>query len=417
MKTWFALAIIVLLSGCKVGNPKDLPLTNQPITSTSTGSTVSQQTGTIIPSLKSTTYQINQIHTGFVDFGQPLTFPTSTTWQVTMGSTVSYPLIADGKVFVLTSGTSTYNYGAQLHALDLATGQEVWGPIDIPGLFNRVGHTYDNGKIFVLNHDGVLRSFDAATGAAGWSKSIPGQSSFTAAPNAVQGIVYVGGAGVGGTLYAVNESNGNVLWSNSVANGDESSPTVSADSVFVSYPCQVYRFNKYTGTSLWHYNGSCSGGGGKTSVYSNGSLYVRDTSANPIGSIFNGTTGSITGTFGSTSMIPMPAFNATAGFFMNGATLQSLNPASLSVNWSFTGDGLLTSAPIAVGDAVIAGSSSGNVYALDAATGSQLWSSSVGTTISAPDEHNALILTGFGAGEGYLVVPAGSSVTAWKITP
>ena len=38
------------------------------------------------------------------------------------------------------------------------------------------------------------------------------------------GIVYVGGAGSGGTLYAVSESAGNVLWTASVQNGDNSSP-------------------------------------------------------------------------------------------------------------------------------------------------------------------------------------------------
>ena len=74
-------------------------------------------------------------------------------------------------------------------------------------------------------------------------------------------------------------------------------------------------------------------------------------------------------------------------------------------------------APIIINQVVIVGSYSGNVYAVDAATHTQLWSGSAGAAITAPDEQNLVQpLTGLGAGEGYLVVPAGKVLTAWKLS-
>jgi outer membrane protein assembly factor BamB len=376
----------------------------------------------VVTATESVAYQINSAHSGYAPFGLPLAFPSSPTWSVKLGGAASYPVIADGKVFVLTAGSplSTNGYGTQLYALDLATGSTVWGPVAIPGTYKWAGHTCEGGKVFVVNYDGLLQSFDAASGTPGWSVKLPGQYAFSAAPTAANGIVYIGGAGSGGTLYAVDEKNGNILWTAGVESGDESSPAISSDGVFVSYPCQVYKFDPVTGSQLWHYSGGCYGGGGKTVAYNNGSLYVRNPYIDfnaPIGYIFDAATGNISGNFGlKTFYMPMPAFGATDGFFLNGGTLQSENLTAQTVNWNFAGDGNLVSAPIVIDQVVIVGSSTGNVYAVDAQSGSNIWVGEAGSGILAPDEQNvAQPLTGFGAGEGYLVVPAGDVVTAWRL--
>lgn len=283
----------------------------------------------------------------------------------------------------------------------------------ISGTYSWSGHAYDHGKIFVINVDGLLRSFDAATGQAGWSTQSPGQYFFSAPPTAVNGLVYVGGAGSAGTLYAVDESNGIVLWTAGVANGDKSSPAVSSDGVFVTYPCQAYKFDPLTGSSLWNYSGPCEGGGGRTAAYANGLLYMRDWT-NPLGLVFDGAAGTQVGTFTAT---PIPAFSTQTGFFQSAGTLRGIDLGTHNVLWSFAGDGMLVSAPIVIDGVVIVGSSSGNVYAVDATTGSQTWSGSAGASIEAPDEQNvSQPLTGFGAGEGYLIVPAGSALTAWHLS-
>lgn len=371
------------------------------------------------PLSQAVAYQVDYAHSGLASFIAPLTFPASPTWSVTLNGTVSYPLVAGGMVFVTTAKPPVVGlspYGTSLYALNKQTGAIIWGPVAISGTYFWSGHAYDHGKLFVINYDGKLSSFDAVTGAAGWSVQLPGQSSFTSPPTAVNGIVYVGGAGSGGTLYAVDESNGNVLWTSSVWNGDHSSPAVSGDGIFVSYPCQVYKFDPLTGASLWHYNGSCTGGGGKTAAYANGQLYVRDMNSTPPGQVFNAATGVLTGTFTGTSTTTIPAFTTQTEFLQSSGTLQGIDLATHNVLWSFTGDGGLVSAPVVINQTVIVGSASGNVYAVDAVTGLQIWSGNAGAAISAPDEQNATTLTGFGAGEGYLVVPAGAVLSAWHLS-
>lgn len=368
------------------------------------------------PPPRSVAYQIDPAHSGRAVFGVPLAFPSSPAWSVTLAGAASYPLIAGGKVFVLTSGSSTGGYGTQLYALDLATGAAAWGPIAIDGTYYWAGHAYENGTLFVLNFDGRLRAFDAATGTPGWSVILPNQWAFSAAPAAAGGVVYAGGAGSGGTLYAVDEVDGALRWSSGVMNGDESSPAVGLDGVFVSYPCQVYKFDLLTGSPIWHYNGPCEGGGGKTAAYAPGALYVRDLLTTPVGTIHDAFDGAAIGTFGTAAMMPIPALGAGTGFFLSGGVLEGRDLSTQGLIWSFSGDGTLTSAPIVVEDIVVIGSASGTVYAVDAVTGAQRWSGAAGAPIPAPDEQNvSQPLTGLGAGEGYLVVPAGNRLTAWKI--
>jgi len=176
---------------------------------------------------------------------------------------MSYPLIAQGLIMVTTVGSPPAS-PKSLIVFDEATGQQIWSVV-ITGTFGYSNAAYDSGKIFIVNYDGLVQTFDAATGTPGWSAKLPGQYAFTSPPTAVNGILFVGGAGSGGTLYAVDENNGNVLWTGSVANGDSSSPAVSAGSVFVSYACpQSYSFSVTTGQQLWHYSGPCEGGGGDT---------------------------------------------------------------------------------------------------------------------------------------------------------
>jgi hypothetical protein len=74
-----------------------------------------------------------------------------------------------------------------------------------------------------------------------------------------------------------------------------------------------------------------------------------------------------------------------------------------------TGQGELRTAPIVTGSTVFVGGSTGIVYGLDLHTGQLIWSSDVGMYgwIWPPDEQNVMRpLTGLGAGEGLLVVPA-----------
>lgn len=354
---------------------------------------------------KSVTYQISAAHDGRATFGLPLAFQVSPTWSITFGDILSYPVIANGKAFVTKRASASGGYGTQLYALDLATGAIVWGPVEIAGVYYRSGHAYDDGKLFVINFDGLLRCFNAESGALLWSVSL-GTSFFESPPVSANGVVYLTGSG---TVYAVAEANGSILWTRNVETGIQGGPALSADGVFVC----LTKLDPINGAIQWQASG---GGWATTSAYAGGLLYVRDYLSNPVGSVLSADFGNKVASFGAGGRPPIPAFGAAGGFFNSYGTLQGVDPVTMSVRWSFAGDGQLCTAPIVIDQVVIVGSGSGRLYALDAETGAQVWSGSAGAGISAPDEWNVTgPLTGLGAGEGYLIVPAGRTLTAWHI--
>src|SRR4029077_5550027 len=283
------------------------------------------------------TWQNNTVHDGF-DPASPLVPPLAFKWSRDFSAsgvdTISYPLIAGGMVFVTTANKNC-NYGNTLLALDENTGATIWSA-DLPGTYFFADAAYDSGKVFVANFDGLMKAFDAASGTLLWSVSLPGQYAFTSPPTAVNGVVFIGGAGSGGTVYAVDETNGQVLWTMPVENGDSSSPAVVGGNVYVSYACpQAYAFNAANGQQLWHYSSCCAGGGGATPVVHGGQVYVRDDFCDQTsGLVLDANTGNPIGGF--TSDTP-PAFIGNLALYFQSGTLVGVDIPSGQQLWSFAG--------------------------------------------------------------------------------
>jgi outer membrane protein assembly factor BamB len=361
-----------------------------------------------VPPDRSVTWQNNPTHDGF-DPASSLVPPLRLKWTRDFTASgvqsISYPLIAQGFVFVT---TETTNQNGKLIVLNEHTGATIWSA-NIGGTYGVGYAAYDSGKVFVVNHDGLMKAFDAANGTLLWSVNLPGQYSFTSPPTAVNGIVYTGGAGGGGTVYAVNETNGAVLWTMSVENGDDSSPAVIPGSVFVSYACpQAYAFNAVTGQLLWHRSSCCEGGGGATPVVHAAQVYVGESYCTPgtNGLVLNPDTGALIRGFNSDTA---PAFLGNLALYLQEGTLRGVNAQNGQVLWSFAGDGGLFLAPLVVNQTIYIGSSSGTLFGLNA-SGQQIWSTQVGAPIPNP---NGDIATGLGAGDRLLVVPATSLLAAY----
>jgi outer membrane protein assembly factor BamB len=389
--------------------------TKGPITVTTPGGTATTATSFTVTSTVgdlAVTYQIGVDHSG-VQSDAALTPPFAQRWTVNLGNPVSYPLIAAGKVFVTTAQGPPGVYGTYLYALDQTTGAIAWQKT-IAGTYSFSAAAYDNGQVFVVNYNGLLQAFDAATGALAWSAQLPGQSSFTSPPTAANGVVYVGGAGSGGTLYAVDEVTGGLLSTAPVENGDHSSAAFANGNVFVSYACnQAYGFGQSTLSLLWHYSTGCEGGGGKTVVYAGGRVYTRDFNGNLV---LDAASGALLGSWA-------PANVTVLAPAVDGTNVYSTTPGTHTLTapgWTFSADSQLDTAPILLstpsGKYVVVGSASGALYALNSTTGSIVWQTTV-APISQPDEQNAFQLTGLGAGQGLLVVPAGNTVTAFAAAP
>jgi len=357
------------------------------------------------------TYQIDPAHDGHAVLKSAFTGPLKQKWARDLGGAVSYPLIAGGMVFVTVANSGAY--GTQLYALNLRTGETVWQKA-ISGTYYWSNAAYDSGRIFVVNFDGQLQAFAAdSVGTPEWSVQLPGQYAFSAPPTAVQGQVFVGGAGSGGTLYAVDESTGHVNWTQGVANGDDSSPAVGNKGVYVTYPCQYYKFDPGSGATLWHTSRGCDGGGGDTPVYFDRRLYVRDwAEGNVVLDAGNG------GILGPLTANAAPAFwQSSSGqkleLSLYGGALNAIDLATGTAVWSFAGDGGLDSAPITINGSVVIGSSSGNLYLLDAASGGQLWSGNAGAPIGGSGGCCAEPVTGLAAAENRLIVPASTRLVAY----
>lgn len=353
----------------------------------------------------SVTYQVNPAHSGRIG-SSTLKPPLRPLWTATVGMAPSYPLLAEHKVFTVVRNND--DYGNKLYALDAGTGQQVWFR-DVPGVYYWTGIAYENGRVFILNHDGHLQAVDASNGELLWARELAGQYSFSSEPSVKDGILYTAGSGSGGTLYAVRTQDGTVLWSRSVDNGDHTSPAVSSDTVFTSHACtSVWAFDRLMGLEKWHYQTDCHGGGGKTPVFHDGYLYVRDGSE---GSVFEADTGTLVDGFMAGAA---PALADDTSYNVRNGSLEARGVPGGARRWLFKGDGSLYIAPVVAGGHVYVGSSSGKLYALDRSGGRVAWSTDVGPTIRGPDEHNVSEpVAGFGLGEAILVVPNGRRLTAF----
>jgi outer membrane protein assembly factor BamB len=386
------------------------------VDSTTTPTVTSALTLTIganTASIDATAFQINPQHNGAVRFANIVAsgaLPAAPTWSVTLDGTASYPVIAGGMVFL--TEDVTYNH-SELVALNAASGAVVWGPITING---NSAATYDNGRLIVMSNvvgsSGVMTGYDASTGTQLWTTTLPTQYEFSAPPTASNGIVYVGGSGSGGTLYALNDATGALIWSSSVLNGDDSSPTVTTSGVYVSYPCVTQVFNPTTGTSVWSDSQGCEGGGGATGAWANG-IYYSPNGNNYSGMAFDATSGTFVTSY--TASQPV-AIGSSIGYFMQNATLSALSLADYSQQWTFVGDGNLATAPLLVNSYVFVGSNSGKLYVLDASTGAQLAVIALGGAPNSSFLGNVVSWNGMGAGDGLLVVPVGNKVSAFTLS-
>jgi len=360
-------------------------------------------------------FQITTNHSGATTT-TTLKLPLAVKWSVSLPGTASYPIITQGKVYVVSAGNGTIP--STLYALNETTGATLWSQPIPAGFGGWIGAAYDRGALFLVTTanpsfgSGAMFAFSAVDGHQIWSANLPGQYSFSSAPTALNGIVYTGGAGSGGTVYAVSESNGLVLWTASVQNGDSSAPAVTSNGVYVSYACpQSYRFDPKTGVQTWHFSGPCEGGGGESAAVFDGFVFVRDIFNYPTdGLMLNATTGAIVSGFNSTYS---PAFLGKNAFYTEPNTTTAVNLTTGKTVWTAVASAgeTFSCSPIVVNGVVFAATSMGNVIGYSAGTGKKVSTTNVGTAVSC-GEYFAIPLAGMSAGDGYVVVPAGNKLVA-----
>lgn len=262
----------------------------------------------------------------------------ATVWSFGTGSLIAgSPAVAGGNVYF---GSADGN----IYAVNAVNGQSVWTYPVGSGIFNSL--TVANGAVYAV-YGGTVLALNAKTGALLWSSATGGSIVGQAA--VAYGLVFVDA----GSIYALNASNGALVWS-SGENLTTGSPVTSQGLVYANFTVD-YAFGGI-GATKGNYASIVSGAPVNSFTAANGTLYTGND-------------------------VYVTAFSAAG-----------------SVLWNYTTGGTVNSTPAVADGVVYVGSDDGNLYVLNAISGSYLWSYNFGfanTVRSSPIVANGMVfLTG-----------------------
>jgi outer membrane protein assembly factor BamB len=188
-------------------------------------------------------------------------------WSFPTGSFVeSTPTLADGVVYFGSFDNKTY-------AVNAATGQQIWSVETGHDLCVQSSPAVVNGVVYVGSSragtlHGAVLAYDAADGSVIWKHETDGQ--VFGSPIVVGNVVYAGSsymgpipteftpdfykivlAGLRGTVYALDKTNGNLVWSYQTGGAMYSSPAVVDGVLYVgSMDRTVYAFGSVAQSGL-----------------------------------------------------------------------------------------------------------------------------------------------------------------------
>jgi outer membrane protein assembly factor BamB len=265
---------------------------------------------------------------------------------VTGGQILSSPAVVNGIVYI-------GSIDGYLYALDAHTGALRWHALTGGDVIS--SPAVWRGRVFVAATDGVLYAYDAADGDPLWQATVDAPLYFSS-PALSDGVLYI--ASSVGSVYAFEPRTGALLWKGSAGLGEASSPAVANDLVYVgSAQGDVYAFP----TSC---SDPCT------------PAWVADA-----------------GTYGS-SPPSVAGGMVYVGTYTTGGDIVALNATTGSEGWRVPVGGPVISSPAVANGVVYVGSEDGNLFALDAESGAERWTSEVGSIESAPAVANGVVYVG-----------------------
>ena len=358
-------------------------------------------------------YQADVAHSGFVADGPNP--PLGRKWiRRDLGSNLSYPVIAEGRIFVTavsgtpSSSSSSSSGPTLLYALDRRTGGTVW----VREVAGAGSPAYEDGRVFVLG-ERALDAVSAATGERLWRREL--DFARGAAPVPDGPFVY---ASDDRGAHAISADTGLVVQTESLPG---SGFALVGERVFVAQGgCRrLALYSRGLAQQVWERAGcSAPGANGPASpafvsldrTVPFERVWARESSG-ATGIVVDAVTSLGTEQFSAAGGV---AFGGELAFLRHTTSIEARDVSSGTIRWrrDDLGDAL-SSSPLVVRDALWL-QSSGFMIALRRGDGAELFRTFVGggTGDQGIQSSTARVHNGFAADAEGLVVPSGSRLTA-----
>jgi outer membrane protein assembly factor BamB len=257
-------------------------------------------------------------------------------WSFASSGIASSPTISGQELFI--------GVGSKLYALNATSGAQLWSAtLGGTAAYQGSAPAVSGGNVYIGASDGKVYAFKASTGAPAWASPYATGTSITSGLTVASGVVY---AWSGQILYAINASTGSGLWNHPFTPNSlcSPSPAVTGGVIFIlDCVSDLVALSTSNGAPIWSSPASAKVVAGP--AVANGRVLFGDVSGN------------------------IYAFSTDAGH-----SIWTQNPGGTAVSGS---------AAVANGIVYFGTLSgpSGNVFAYDVRTGTQLWNTPVATPI------------------------------------
>jgi len=330
-------------------------------------------------------------------------------WSSNLNDSVTTsPIVADGEVFIGTSG-------GNLYALDMTTGNTIWtfdcnNPISSSPAFA-------NGTVFFgTENPGTVYSINASTGLPIWAYQVPTGAAVYSSPALVDGEVIAGSSD--GDLFCLNQADGHLLWATQLGGGYLSSPAIQNGTVYIACARGVEAVDVLTGTWIWEYATkffvtSCP-------AVADGLVFVGTEDDDSL-YVLNQSTGNFVWRIWGGGHFTAPAVDSSNQLVIIGSRDYKLYCAEEStgdINWTYiNGPNYLSAPTISANGLVYVGTSDGNLICVNETTGEEIWRYNVTNSItSSPTLDDEHVFAATLEGQIYCFGPPYPAITISNIT-
>lgn len=273
------------------------------------------------------------------------------------------------------------------------------------GYFVEGSPSVSDGVVYACSDDSNLYALDAESGAQRWARS--GICNNYASPAVIGDVVFI----AGGDVWALEADTGNVIWRTTVSDNPHApssfinSPTTFADGkVFAGNNNNfLYAFDAASGNVLWKKQAagtSCTPAGcASGSIYDSPAVADGRVFASAVDGVlaaYDEETGDVLWT---RNLFDGPVLSSPAVvngvLYIGGSGVHAVDAATGNLLWKAP-ISFVYSTPVVDGGRVYAGSTNHRIYALDAETGSIVWSTMTGgpITTAGPTLANGVLFVG-----------------------